>query len=77
MDPNYTDQRYVLLHTHVCRTLEQSTYQYIHTSTDHFYKHGVNKGAAWDSVLNVNIDPAGFLMGGGGLNLQNGTLGYD
>ncbi|MFZ1978203.1 MAG: hypothetical protein WAV76_09625, partial [Bacteroidota bacterium] len=38
------------------------------------YNIGVNKGAAWDSVLNVNVASSGFQMGGGGINLQNGTF---
>lgn len=38
------------------------------------YSIAVNKGTSRDSVLNVNIDPTGFQMGGGGLTLQNGTF---
>ncbi|HTR81766.1 MAG TPA: hypothetical protein VMM58_09065 [Bacteroidota bacterium] len=33
-----------------------------------------NIGTSRDSIINVNIDPTGFQIGGGGLNLQNGTF---
>jgi hypothetical protein len=74
MDPNYPTND-----TYYCILMFAGSLNKALTSTSapartRLYNIGVNKGAAWDSVLNVNIDPTGFLMGGGGLNLQNGTF---
>ena len=39
-----------------------------------FYNITVNIGSSKDSLINVTVDPTGFQMGNGGLNLQNGTF---
>jgi len=38
------------------------------------YNINVNIGSSKDSILNVNIEPAGFQMGSGGIGLSNGTF---
>ncbi len=40
----------------------------------HLYNIIMNKGATLDSIVNVSVDTTGFLMGSGGLSLQNGTF---
>ncbi len=73
------DANYPTNDTYYCSLTFTGTFSKSLTSTSTptstcLYNIGVNKGAAWDSVLNVNVASTGFQMGGGGINLQNGTF---
>jgi hypothetical protein len=74
LDPNYpTNDSYY------CNLMFTGSFSKALTSSatptrTRLYNIGVSKGTSRDSILNVNIDPTLFQLGGGGLNLQNGTF---
>lgn len=73
LDPNATSG------TYYCNLIFTGSLSKALTSTatptrTRLYSMTVNKGTSRNAVLNVDVGPAGFQMGSGGLILQNGTF---
>jgi hypothetical protein len=74
LDSNYPTNDNYNCSLNFTGSLSKSLSSTVTPTRTRLYNIGVNKGTSRDAVLDINIDPTGFTMGGGGLNLQNGTF---
>ena len=74
LDPNYPTNDTYYSTLQFAGSLSKSLTSTSTPTRTRLYNINVNKGTTRDSILNVNVDPTNFQLGGGGINLQNGTF---